>query len=125
MDSYSSLSILSNLHKRSKDTKSQNKLSLIKSNVISTVHSKLKSNHKACQSYTSIIQDRLKTVKKIQSVLHNDFSLRKIDYLHQRTTNKPTSTKPKQISIPVMIRVVKIPRVTKLDTPVLYPNINN
>lgn len=119
MDSYSSLSILSNLHKRSKDSKSQNKLSLVKSNVINTVYSKLKSNHKTCQSYTSIIQDRLKTVKKIQSVLHNDFSLRKIDYLHLRTPSKPSSTKPKLSSIPVMIRVIRIPRVTKLDTPVL------
>ena len=77
-------------------------------------HRKLKTNHRNSVSSTTLIQDRLKIVKKIQSIILSDQSLKKINYLGQYNPQKKTVFKPKLDKPNPKIRIVRVPRVSQI-----------
>jgi hypothetical protein len=111
MDSNASLSVLSILNKRG--LSSQTKLKPFKKSQL--FQSKVIPNHRTTASYTSLIQERLKIVKKMQTVLYSDLSFKKIDYLRQKTPKQGLKVNTKLKSIHYQSRVVRIPRVTELS----------
>lgn len=84
-------------------------------------HTKSRLNHRKSDSTTSIIQDRLKIVKKIQSVKYSDQSLKKLNYLRKHSQTKNIILKPKLEKPKSKIRIIRIPRVSEL---VLKGNIS-
>lgn len=81
---------------------------------INEKHRKLKTHHRNSVSSTSLIQDRLKIVKKIQSIMYSHQSLKKINYLGQHNPPKKIILKPKLSNPKPKIRIVCVPRVSQI-----------
>lgn len=77
-------------------------------------HSKSRLIHRKSDSTTSIIQDRLKIVKKIQSVKYCNQSVKKLNYLRKHSVTKKVVLKPKLEKPKSQLRIIRIPRVTEL-----------